>query len=261
MAKGIEIRWKAGTAKGYTDVFGIKEFETAVSGVERLHLVLGPHGGQHIARYRLKVNGAVAWLDYKAFAPFNRRQGMELGIMQLRFATASRTKVVQVYWDGRSVPDTEAAVKHCESVPSIADVVTSAQKALAKQRLRPGQAVFRQHLDLTYGARCCVSGCPVAWAVDGAHIKPYADKASNHVSNGLLLRSDLHVLFDAHQLAIDPDSKMVHFSPEAQEWAEYRSLHRKQYLLKPQPGHEDDAPPASAFRSRWRIFCSRRGNK
>ena len=49
MAKSVQVKWKTGLAKGYTDVFPLDEFKDAVVGAERVHLVRGRHGG-HIKR-------------------------------------------------------------------------------------------------------------------------------------------------------------------------------------------------------------------
>src|SRR6185369_1227809 len=61
---------------------------------------------------------------------------------------------------------------------------------------RQGQAKFRQSVLSAYKNRCCISGFDVADALDAAHIVPYLGEHSNKVANGLLLRSDLHALFD-----------------------------------------------------------------
>ncbi|PSO48774.1 MAG: hypothetical protein BRC33_08750 [Cyanobacteria bacterium SW_9_44_58] len=42
-------------------------------------------------------------------------------------------------------------------------------------------------------------------ALDAAHIKPYAQSGSHTISNGLLLRADLHRLFDRFYITITPN--------------------------------------------------------
>jgi hypothetical protein len=96
-------------------------------------------------------------------------------------------------------------------------------------------------------------------AIDAAHITPYKDKQSNNAANGLLLRSDLHALFDGNQLAVHPTSRFVHFSPEARERDECRAIHGRQRLRRPQPGFEQHAPQTSAFRSRCKLFVREHG--
>ena len=75
------------------------------------------------------------------------------------------------------------------------------EKTLRAIALRLGQPQFRAKLLSVYGARCCVTGCDVAEALEAAHILPYRGEETHHVQNGLLLRADLHTLFDRGLLA------------------------------------------------------------
>ena len=45
--------------------------------------------------------------------------------------------------------------------------------------------------------------------LQAAHISPYNGAKSNHVSNGIPLRADVHTLFDLGLLGIDPETKSV----------------------------------------------------
>ena len=71
---------------------------------------------------------------------------------------------------------------------------------------RKGQKKFRDLLLNAYDSTCCVTGCQVETALQAAHILPYRDESSNHIQNGLLLRSDIHALYDSGELVIDPDT-------------------------------------------------------
>jgi hypothetical protein len=68
---------------------------------------------------------------------------------------------------------------------------------------RQGQPGFRARLLNAYGGRCSVTGYDAADALEAAHIVPYRGPVTNHPSNGLLLRSDLHSLFDLGLVAVD----------------------------------------------------------
>lgn len=70
-------------------------------------------------------------------------------------------------------------------------------------KTRRGQARFREALMQAYKRRCVISRCGVEDLLEAAHIRPHAERTDYRVSNGLLLRSDLHTLFDLHLLAID----------------------------------------------------------
>ncbi len=54
-----------------------------------------------------------------------------------------------------------------------------------------------------YKRRCAISRCSVEELLEAAHIRPHAEQTDYRVSNGLLLRSDLHTLFDLNLLTID----------------------------------------------------------
>jgi len=53
--------------------------------------------------------------------------------------------------------------------------------------------------------------------LDAAHIKPYAIAGNHEISNGILLRSDLHTLFDRGYLGINPDDHTILVSPRIRE--------------------------------------------
>ena len=65
------------------------------------------------------------------------------------------------------------------------------------RRRRHRQDEFRDQLLTAYGSSCCVTGYDAVPALQGAHILAYSGRASQSAQNGLLLRSDIHLLFDA----------------------------------------------------------------
>lgn len=73
----------------------------------------------------------------------------------------------------------------------------------ALRRERIGQQRFRTELFEAYTGRCAVSGCSVNEALEAAHIENYSGPKSQVVSNGILLRRDLHSLFDAHLISFE----------------------------------------------------------
>lgn len=82
---------------------------------------------------------------------------------------------------------------------------------------------FRRSLIARYGARCVISGTSVLDVLDAAHIQPVAGSGRDHVENGLLLRADLHRLFDAGLLTVVPGNvARVHIRDELGR--EYTSL-------------------------------------
>ncbi|WP_373959364.1 HNH endonuclease [Vibrio gigantis] len=79
-----------------------------------------------------------------------------------------------------------------------------ARKKITREiHARQGQAAFREMLLAEYG-RCLISGCKVSHAIEAAHIVPYKGEATNSIENGLLLRADIHTLFDLGLISITP---------------------------------------------------------
>lgn len=67
---------------------------------------------------------------------------------------------------------------------------------------RQGQPAFRKSLLAAYGGTCVVTGCSVESVLEAAHIAPYLGLESNKIQNGLLMRADIHTLFDLGLLKI-----------------------------------------------------------
>lgn len=76
------------------------------------------------------------------------------------------------------------------------------------QRARLGQGSFRTLVIDAYQKRCAVTGEHTLPALEAAHILPYADQGPHHTSNGLLLRSDFHKLFDAGLVTVEPNLRV-----------------------------------------------------
>lgn len=82
---------------------------------------------------------------------------------------------------------------------------------------RLGQGSFRALVTDAYSYRCAISRERTLPVLQAAHIRPYAEDGKHELSNGLLLRSDLHTLFDQHYLTIDPNKKTLVVSKRIRE--------------------------------------------
>ena len=94
---------------------------------------------------------------------------------------------------------------------------------LQLSRIRRGQNKFRFNLFKVYGIQCVISKCNVEQVLHACHISPHSISGDNRVSNGILLRADLHELFDLNLIAIHPETKQVHVSNQLKD-TEYRSF-------------------------------------
>jgi putative restriction endonuclease len=74
---------------------------------------------------------------------------------------------------------------------------------------RLGQGAFRVAVTEAYGRQCAITNGKVLPALDAAHIKPYGDGGLHLKSNGILLRKDIHSVFDAGYVTITDDFKFA----------------------------------------------------
>jgi hypothetical protein len=79
---------------------------------------------------------------------------------------------------------------------------------------RRGQQEFRKNLLRVYDKRCLVTGCDAEDVLEAAHIQAYSEEGTFEVSNGLLLRADIHTLFDLGLITINTADMTVITSKE-----------------------------------------------
>lgn len=89
---------------------------------------------------------------------------------------------------------------------SIEDARTFVARTIA---MRQGQPQFRAELLEAYSRRCAVTGTDAIQALEAAHIRPFAGPDTNHIQNGMILRSDIHSLFDRGLVGVEPDDYSV----------------------------------------------------
>lgn len=124
------------------------------------------------------------------------------------------------------------------------------QRELAERWARPGQAKFREKLLELYGARCAVSGCSLLDAIDAAHVQGVDGAGEDVVSNGVILRADLHRLFDRDLMAVDPTNGVICFDVDCGDhYAEFNG----QRVFLP-----DGGPKLHQFQTRWSRFRAQR---
>lgn len=93
---------------------------------------------------------------------------------------------------------------------SFSDAADDPEKMqLVARRVRRGQKKFRKNLIEAYSGKCVVSGVDVLGVLDAAHIVNHSESGKNSVANGILLRADLHNLFDDGLLKISPYNHTV----------------------------------------------------
>ncbi|MEY2979092.1 MAG: pentapeptide repeat-containing protein [Prochlorotrichaceae cyanobacterium] len=113
--------------------------------------------------------------------------------------------------------------------------------------LRKGSPKVRVKLLKAYDRRCAMSRCTVEEVLEAAYIVPYLGDRTNDPANLILLRSDLHVLFDLHLLSIDPSDLTIRLAPWMKDTyysiLEGRSLHL--------PQNQDMRPDLTLLMQHW----------
>lgn len=103
-------------------------------------------------------------------------------------------------------------------------------------KVRLGQGAFRMLVTDSYNRKCAISGEKTLPVLEAAHIKPFSQLGPHFISNALLLRSDLHKLFDTGYLTITSDLKVEiskRIKEEYENGREYYKFHGQAILNLP----------------------------
>lgn len=128
---------------------------------------------------------------------------------------AEREKLY-AYWERNQAETPEPDDEHDQSLPARA-------ARFARVKIRPGQARFRRAVFLACNGRCVLTDCSLDKALDAAHKTGRSwQRGHNAGKDGILLRKDLHALYDAGHLKIDK-AGVVRLDPAAAQ--HYPDLH------------------------------------
>lgn len=130
-------------------------------------------------------------------------------------------------------------------------LIQARRRVLREIEARRGQSAFRRRLIRRYGFGCQVSGCSFQGLVEASHVDPYSANNDNSADNGVLLRSDLHTLFDLGCLGIRPDDLIIQLHPDAL-MHDYRNFDGNPLLLNGAP-----PPGRTRLERRWSLFQDR----
>jgi hypothetical protein len=131
-----------------------------------------------------------------------------------------------------------------------ANISDGRQRVLAAVLQRLGQQSFRKKLLVAYRQRCAMTRCQTLWVLEAAHITPYRGIKTNAVTNGLLLRADIHTLFDLGLISIEPSEGKIHVSSRL-KGSQYSGLHGRVPML---PLHPAARPSLAALRAHYSQF-------
>lgn len=120
-------------------------------------------------------------------------------------------------------------------------------------RTRRGQPDFRDRLLRAYNRTCAVSGSTVVPLLEAAHIVPHAVETNYATGNGILLRSDIHTLFDLHLMAVDADCRVA--ISRSLEWTEYAQYRGRR--LAALPADQEEQPSLDSLKLHHDLFVAR----
>jgi putative restriction endonuclease len=121
-------------------------------------------------------------------------------------------------------------------------------------RPRLGQGGFRILVTDIYRRRCAVTGERTLPALEAAHIKPYGDGGEHEAANGILLRRDIHSLFDAGYVTVTPD---LRFEVSRRIKEEFENG-KHYYALQ---GHQIEPPRDSRHHPNRDVLAWHNGNR
>jgi putative restriction endonuclease len=115
-------------------------------------------------------------------------------------------------------------------------IIDCRKRVIAQIVRRQGQKEFRESLLAAYSGRCVITGCDAVEALEAAHILGYLGTGSNSIQNGLLLRADIHTLFDLGLIGIRPETMTVVVSEKLMATS-YREIAGARLREPVDPGH------------------------
>jgi hypothetical protein len=136
-----------------------------------------------------------------------------------RWGEAEGIREIRTCPDCDPVDDVQTAAHYADSMLadgsfSPDDAGDARRRVLASIVQRQGQPQFRRSLLDAYGNRCAITGCTEESVLEAAHIRPYRGPWTNHPQNGLLLRTDLHTLFDLGLISVATETMTLVVSPK-----------------------------------------------
>lgn len=258
MTNVFAITWMdAGPAEGTTDLIPRYWFRHDGTSEFRQHIVIGKDDAwREKIRCSVTVNGNIVDIDYGGeHTDSNDQREFIIGCMRLQFDGNDRQGTPAVLWKEagqeeflghwKYVPEDRRTAPTRDAEPFDPKDKTDGRKKIERLiAVRQGQSRFRDDLLQAYGGCCAITGCSIEEILQAAHIMPHRGTHTNHPQNGLLLRADLHTLFDLDILRIDadyrlsvPDGVRAHLGLPDQ--------------ITNLPANEDDYPSRDALTERW----------
>lgn len=193
----------------------------------------------------------VTWSDLQALGDFNGQANSIPKISDPARVDALRQLI------GSDASQIETLMQGLLGGPNLGeDLRARAQREVVR---RQGQRLFRRRLLAAYDGRCAVTGTTEPDVLEAAHIHRYMGPHSNTEANGLLLRADVHTLFDLYRMTIEPRQRGFHVvMSRFLSDTVYTNLAGPLPYLPSRPSHR---PDPGALAEHNREFAAREGVK
>jgi putative restriction endonuclease len=93
-----------------------------------------------------------------------------------------------------------------------------------------------------YEGRCAITGSAIRPVLQAAHIRPVTRGGEHRLDNGILLRSDMHILFDQGYLGIGTDYRLLVSPRLSEEFGDGDELHQRAGSMVTMPTNASDRP-------------------
>ncbi len=244
--KQFRVIWKNKDARDHVDLLPVDKFQLESPNKLIEHWSLSPRSRLYVAKCALHVEGREAILDYKE----DRLKRWWAGRTKIIFDSKKRNRVKAVLWAD------EGTESYIDLRPqwTTEDIrqdsgETKRLKRFAYVSSRPGQVAFSSELRNLYNGKCAITGCDIPQSLQAAHIHLIKDSDLSHFTNGILLRSDIHALFDAGLISLSETGEEVELSQMIKKSAHYEFL-RSAKVYRP----ADGAPSLANIQKHRRRF-------
>ncbi|MGN9791368.1 HNH endonuclease [Streptomyces sp. OZ13] len=181
-----------------------------------------------VMTYRARYEAG--WVDLHGHLPAAE-------LRQLCVEPKSQNALRRLRWDDfRTRVETGKNATSLSVVDSAHDLIVGGHTK-ATVRVRKGQPAFRAALLAEFGETCAFTGSMPASVLEAAHLYSYAKNAKHQISGGLLLRRDVHRLFDLGEIAIDPQTLLLDVAPMTRAYEVYAQLHGQPLAVNVKPAH------------------------
>ena len=225
MTDTFQVKWTDPGSKDSVDILDTQLFSQEDSGREITHPIREPNGSVFWGKCTIQVRGNVATLTY----PEDHR--WYVGTARIVFTDNHRKTIKEVLWADEGSDKFEnlrpifQRVEDSEAQDEVARLVE-----LGKIARRPDQALFSAIVRKAYGGKCAVTGCSTPAALEAAHVKVKKGKDLNDLKNGILLRADIHALFDVGLITLTEDGALIQARKELLSDATYQTRTVRKFI-------------------------------